>query len=216
MAFDRARLRGLYVITDAHMGGGHLSIAHAALAGGAKILQLRDKTTPPRPLLQIALQLREWTRQNEALLFINDRLDLALLCQADGVHLGPDDWPLHEVRRVVGHSMLLGASTGTPEEARQAQREGADYIGIGAVFGTSTKTDAGEAIGLAGLASVLTATSLPAAAIGGLDRTNLSSTIQTGAHMACVVSAIAKAGDEAAMTAATRELVALASAGNGT
>lgn len=210
---DRTRLRGLYVITDAHMGGGHLSIARAALAGGAKILQLRDKTTPPRPLLEIALQLRKLTRQHEALLLINDRLDLALLCEADGVHLGPDDWPLAAVRRVVGSHMLLGASTGTPEEARHAQREGADYIGIGAVFGTSTKSDAGDAIGLTGLTSTLRATTLPAAAIGGLDATNLFSTIQAGAQMACVVSAIARAGDEAAMTAATRELVGLADQG---
>lgn len=204
---DRARLRGLYVITDAHMGGGHLSIARAALAGGAKILQLRDKTTAPRPLLEIALQLRALTRQQGALLLINDRLDLALLCEADGVHLGPGDWPLAAVRRVVGPGLLLGASTGTPEEARRAQQEGADYIGIGAVFGTATKTDAGAAIGVPGLAAVLRATTLPAAAIGGLNATNLFSTINAGAQMACVVSAIAGAGDEAAMTAATRELV---------
>jgi thiamine-phosphate pyrophosphorylase len=213
-ALDRARLRGLYVITDAHMGGGHLSIARAALAGGAKILQLRDKTTPPRPLLQIALQLRALTRQSNALLLVNDHLDLALLCEADGVHLGPDDWPLSAVRRAVGNRLLLGASTGTPEEARLAQQEGADYIGIGAVFGTSTKSDAGDAIGLAGLSEVLTATTLPAAAIGGLDATNLLPTIRAGAQMACVVSAIAKAGYEAAMARATRELVALANSKN--
>ncbi|MBW3635469.1 MAG: thiamine phosphate synthase [Armatimonadetes bacterium] len=211
----RARLRGLYVVTDARMGGGHLPIARAALGGGATILQLRDKTTPPRPLLQIALEMRRLTREANAVLVINDRLDLALLCEADGVHLGPDDWPLEAARRVLGPHRLLGASTGTPEEARIAQKEGADYLGIGAVFPTVTKSDAGEAIGLEGLRAVLRATTLPAAAIGGLSAANIRAIIDAGAAMACVVSAVAGAGDEVAMARAARELVEKIGAGEG-
>ncbi|HEX8465295.1 MAG TPA: thiamine phosphate synthase, partial [Abditibacterium sp.] len=140
---------------------------------------------------------------------INDRLDLALLCEADGVHLGPDDFPIRAVRQILGPQKLIGASTGTPAEARLAEQEGADYLGIGAVFGTQTKSDAGAAIGLEGLREVVHATSLPAAAIGGLSERNLGSTLQAGAAMACVVSAIAGAGNETQMTAATRRLVAL-------
>ncbi|HEX9997814.1 MAG TPA: thiamine phosphate synthase [Abditibacterium sp.] len=204
----RSRLNGLYIITDARLGGGHLPICRAALAGGARIIQLRDKTTPPRDLLKIALEMRELTRQNDAIFLINDRLDLALLCDADGVHLGPDDFPIAHVRRVLGPQKLIGASTATPAEALAAQSQSADYLGIGAVFGTSTKIDAGEAIGLKTLRAVLGATTLPAAAIGGLYLSNARSTIEAGAAMACVVSAVASAGDEAAMTRATRNLIA--------
>lgn len=201
-----ARLRGLYVITDAHMGGGHLPIARAALRGGARIIQLRDKATAPRPLLPIAREVRRLTREFEALFLINDRLDLALLCEADGIHLGPDDWPISDVRAAVPRPFLIGASCGTPDEARAAQRAGADTIGIGAVYATSTKTDAGSAIGLDGLRAVMNATDLPAAAIGGIGPANIGAVAACGAPMACVISAIAGAGDEAAMEAATRQL----------
>ena len=203
-----ARLRGLYVITDAHLGSSHVAIARAALRGGARIIQLRDKTTAPRPLLQIARELRALTREFEALLLINDRLDLALLCEADGVHLGPDDWPVEAVRAVAPPNFLIGASCGTPAEARAAQRAGADMIGIGAVYATQTKTDAGQAIGLDGLRAVLEATSLPAAAIGGIGAGNIGDVAACGVAMACVISAVAGAGDEAAMEAATRNLIA--------
>lgn len=206
-SFLAARLRGLYVITDAHLGGSHVVMARAALRGGARVIQLRDKTTEPRPLLQIARELRRLTRQFEALLLINDRLDLALLCDADGVHLGPDDWPIRDVRAVVPRDFLIGASCGTPADARAAQRAGADTIGIGAVYATQTKTDAGGAIGLDGLRAVMEATSLPAAAIGGIHLNNIGDVAACGVPMACVISAIANAGDENAMEAATRQLL---------
>ena len=202
------QLRGLYVLTDAQMGGGHLAIARAALRGGARVLQLRDKSTPARQLLPIAREVRRLTREFDALLMINDRLDLALLCEADGVHLGPDDWPISDVRAAAPRGFLVGASCGTPAEARAAQNAGADTIGIGAVYATSTKTDAGAAIGLDGLRAVMSATTLPCAAIGGIGAANIGAVAQSGVAMACVVSAIAGAGDEAAMEAATRGLTA--------
>ncbi len=201
-----ARLRGLYVLTDAQLGGGHLAIARAALRGGARVIQLRDKATPARALLQIARELRQLTRQFDALLLVNDQLDLALLCEADGVHLGPDDWPVREVRALVARDFLVGVSCGTPDEARAAQRAGADTIGIGAVYATQTKTDAGGAIGLDGLRAVMNATTLPAAAIGGIGPHNIGDVAASGVAMACVISAIANAGDETAMESATREL----------
>ena len=188
------------------MGGGHLAIARAALGGGARVIQLRDKTTTPRPLLQIARELRHLTRASNALFFINDQLDLALLCEADGVHLGPDDWPVADVRRAAPADFLIGASCGTPAEARAAQNAGADIIGIGAVYATQTKTDAGAALGLDGLRAVQSATNLPCAAIGGIGLDNIGEIAQTGVTMACVISAIAKAGDAVAMEAATRNL----------
>ncbi len=192
------------------MGGGHLAMARAALRGGARVIQLRDKTTPPRELLPIAREMRQLTREFGALLMINDQLDLALLCGADGVHLGPDDWPIEDVRQIAPAGFLLGASCGTPAEARAAQRAGADTIGIGAVYATSTKTNAGAAIGLDGLRAVMNATSLPCAAIGGIGLDNIGAIAQTGVAMACVISAIANAGDAngdaVAMENATRAL----------
>lgn len=213
-----ARLRGLYVITDADLGGGHLAMARAALDGGAQIVQLRDKKTSPRPLLAIARQIRAWTREKSALFLINDRLDLAWLCEADGVHLGPDDWPISEARRVLGAQKIIGASTGTPAEARAAQIEGANYLGAGAVFGTQTKTDAGAPIGLDTLRAITCATSLPVAAIGGVSALNIASVFASGARMACVISALCGHNSEnapekpVAMTQVARELVALADA----
>ncbi|PQV63995.1 thiamine-phosphate diphosphorylase [Abditibacterium utsteinense] len=216
------RLRGLYVITDACLGGGHLSMARAALDGGAKILQLRDKNTPPRQILAVARQIRAWTQEKGALFLINDRIDLALLCEADGVHLGPDDWPISEARRVLGPQKIIGASTGTPAEARAAEAEGANYLGAGAVFGTQTKGDAGAPIGLDGLRAIALATSLPVAAIGGVNFGNIASTLAAGARMACVISALSshnqnsidstkneEVNQRVAMTQAARELVAL-------
>ncbi len=203
----RARLRGLYVITDARSGGGHLAIARAALSGGARILQLRDKDTPLPELVPIARQIHRLTRAANALFIVNDRADLALAVGASGVHLGPDDLPIAAARRVLGPHKIVGASCGTLEEAVAAFRAGADYIGCGAIFGTQTKLDAGDAIGLEALAAIVRATPLPVAAIGGVSPANIAATREAGARMACVISAITGAGDEAAMTAAVRELV---------
>lgn len=214
------QLRGLYVITDAEIGGGHELMARAALAGGARILQLRDKTTPLRQLLPIAEQLRALTRECGALLLINDRLDLALACEADGVHLGDDDFPLEVARRVLGESKIIGVSASNPDLARAAERGGATYLGVGAVFGTRTKLDAGAAIGLETLRAVVDATSLPVAAIGGVEARNLASVLAAGAAMACVISALGKGFDaelsagenERKMAQTARELVVLADA----
>jgi thiamine-phosphate pyrophosphorylase len=206
----RSRLRGLYVITDEHSGGGHLAIARAALRGGASIVQLRDKSTPLRQLLDVAHELRRLTREHNALFFINDRIDVALLCQSDGVHLGPDDCPVALARGALGPHFLIGASCGDTQEAQLAEHAGADYIGAGDIFGTATKLDAGAPIGLDGLRQITDATRLPVAAIGGLSRTTIRSVVAGGAAMACVISAIAKAGDADAMQQATHDLIAAA------
>jgi len=203
----RARLHGLYVITDARLSGGHLAIARAALDGGASIVQLRDKSTPLPQLLPIAGEIRRLTRAANALFIINDRADIALAVGADGVHLGPDDLPVAEARRVLGPHKIIGASCGTPEEAVAAWQSGADYIGAGAIFGTQTKLDAGDAIGLDVLRTIVNATPLPVAAIGGVSPDNIASTREAGARMACVISAVTNAGDETAMTEAVRHLV---------
>lgn len=209
-----SQLRSLYVITDAALGGGHIAIARAALAGGARIVQYRDKSGRSlNEILPELLAIRAMTQAAGALLIINDRIDWALACDADGVHLGPDDAPVAEARRMVSKirpDLLIGASCGSPEEARAAHASGANYIGAGAIFGTQTKLDAGEAIGLDALAAIVDATPLPVAAIGGIGPANIASVVARGAAMACVVSAVASAGDEAAMICAARDLIAAA------
>ena len=205
----RAKLCGLYVITDAQLGGGHLPIARAAISGGARILQLRDKATPPAELLPIARELRRLTREAGVVFLINDRADLALAVEADGVHLGPDDLPIGEARHVLGPQKIIGVTCATPKEAVAAWRGGADYIGCGAIFGTQTKHDAGAAIGLEKLRDVVVATPLPVAAIGGVNLENIASTCAAGAKMACVISAVTSAGNETAMSQAVRELMAI-------
>lgn len=208
--FLRARLRGLYVITDERLSDPETS-ARAALQGGAKIIQLRDKTHSTAQLLPLAHRMRQQAHAFGAAFIVNDRVDIALACQADGVHLGPDDLPVEAARLLLGPHKIIGASCGSMEEARQAEISGASYIGAGAVFGTLTKADAGEAIGLETLRAIASATRLPVAAIGGININNVRSVIEAGAQMACVVSAVVGAGDAAQMQAATRLLIEAAS-----
>ncbi len=201
------RLRGLYVVTDASAPGGHLAMARAVLQGGARVLQLRDKTASDAQLLPVAREIVVMAQSCGALFLINDRVELALAAGADGVHLGPDDWPISQVRHLMPHG-IIGASCGSAEEARRAAANGADTIGAGAVFATKTKSDAGEPIGLQGLREIARATTLPVAAIGGVGLSNIAECLRAGAQMVCVVSALSNARDEAQMLTATRELVA--------
>lgn len=205
---SRRNLRGLYVVTDPILGGGHLTITRTALAGSARVIQLRDKNTPLPQLLPVAAEMRRLTCAADALFIVNDRADLALCTDADGVHLGPDDLPIQAARQVLGWHKLIGASCGTVAEAQAAWREGADYIGCGAIFGTQTKSDAGDAIGLDTLQQIVKATPLPVAAIGGVNLENIASTRRAGAAMAAVITAITNAGDEQAMIEATAALTA--------
>jgi thiamine-phosphate pyrophosphorylase len=199
-------LRGLYVLTDERMGGGHEAIARAALAGGARVLQLRDKSTPPNELLSIARRLRVMTREANAVLLINDRPELAARCEADGVHLGPDDASPEDARRLLGPQAIVGVSCGDAREAVAAWRAGASYVGAGSLYATATKGDAGEPIGLEGLRAIVRATPLPVAAIGGITLQRAPDVARAGAAMLCAISSIAGAGDEEAMARAARAM----------
>ncbi|HKJ03378.1 MAG TPA: thiamine phosphate synthase, partial [Longimicrobiales bacterium] len=151
------------MITDAGLARPRsvLEVVTSALSAGAPAIQLRNKGDAPRQLLELGRALRRATRDTGALLFVNDRLDLALAVEADGVHLGPDDLPVAAVRRVAPPGFLIGRSADDPEVARTAVADGADYIGCGTVYATSTKRDAGEVIGLAGLRRVVEAVEVP-------------------------------------------------------
>ena len=175
-----------------------LEVAAAALAAGAPALQLRDKAASARELAEQAAALLPLARQHHALLFINDRIDVALAVGADGAHLGPDDVPVDAARRVVPPGFLLGYSTDDPGDAAAAARGGADYIGCGAVFGTTTKAEAaGERIGLERLAEVARAVSIPVVGIGGITAENAGAVRAAGAAGVAVVGAVMAAADPA-------------------
>jgi thiamine-phosphate pyrophosphorylase len=187
----------LIVITDRGLAAPRdvVAVVRSALQAGAPAIQLRDKLATARELLEQAVVLRELTRAHGALLFINDRLDVALAARADGVHLGPHDIPLGAARAAVPGNFLIGVSTDQPDAARAAERAGADYIGCGAVFGTTSKDVSGEVIGPGRLASVVSAVSIPVIGIGGIDAGNVAEVAAAGAAGAAVIGAVMKAAD---------------------
>ncbi|MBX3729694.1 MAG: thiamine phosphate synthase [Candidatus Sumerlaeia bacterium] len=195
---DPQRLR-LYVIPDAAFGGGRslLDQAERALAGGATAIQLRDKAAGGRALYDLALAFKALCRSHGALLFVNDRLDVALAAGADGVHLGQSDLPAAGTRPLVPPGFLIGVSASRPEWARAAEADGADYLGVGALYPTGTKGDARH-IGLDGLRAVRAATRLPIVGIGGIHCDAVGEILAAGADGVAVVSAIVGAPDIAA------------------
>lgn len=193
----------LVVVTDAALASPRsiVEVAREALAGGCRAIQLRAKHETARAILEQARALRDLTRSRDALLFVNDRVDLALAAGADGVHLGPGDIPLACARDWAGPFLALGYSTDDPEEARQAVAQGADYIGCGAVFGTTTKDVGGEAIGVERLGEVARAVPVPVLGIGGISEENVDAVTRSGASGAAVVRAVMGATDPRAATA---------------
>lgn len=180
----REALHGMYAIVDS------LSGARAALDGGIRLLQYRSKAGVNADAVRA---IRERTRLCDALFIMNDSCEATLAYDCDGVHLGPDDDGYEDVPRVramLGAARLIGLSCGSADEARRAQASGADYIGVGPVFATTSKRDAGEPIGIAGLRAVAAATMLPTVAIGGISLANLAQVRASGVAMAAVISAL--------------------------
>ncbi len=194
-----ARLR-LIVITDPELARPRsvVDVVAAALCAGAPAVQVRAKGASARELLELGREILPLARQHRALLFVNDRLDVALALGADGVHLGPDDLPVVAARRAMGAGFLIGASTDDPEIARRLVADGANYIGCGAVYATTTKQDAGEVIGLEGLDRVARAVDVPVVGIGGLTIARSAEVARTAAAGVAVVGAVMAATDVAA------------------
>ncbi|MCS6920209.1 MAG: thiamine phosphate synthase [Fimbriimonadales bacterium] len=188
------RLTGLYVITEPKLRD-PVETARLVLAGGARILQLRDKHASTRQLVHIGRELRSLTRQYGATLIVNDRLDVALAIEADGVHLGQDDMPLPLARKITDENFLIGISAETLDEARQAEAEGANYLGVGPMFATATKPDAGAPVGPARLRAIKQAVAIPVFGIGGITLENAGAVLEAGADGICVISAIVGAAD---------------------
>jgi thiamine-phosphate pyrophosphorylase len=185
-----------------------VEIVAAAVRGGANVIQLRHKTLARGELLALARRLRELLRGGP-LFFVNDHVDIALLSEADGVHLGPDDLSIVAARRLGGDRLLIGASASTVEAAREALARGADYIGCGPAFATPVKTEK-RVIGPSGVAEVAKALrGVPVFAIGGIEATNVGQLAALGVRRACVIRAVADAPDP---EEATRRLRAMLTA----
>lgn len=196
----RAALR-LIVITDTIQAGsrGVVPTVQAALEGGARGIQLRMKGASAKEMEELGRELRRISRAYGARLFVNDRADVAAAISADGIHVGPNDPPVRTLRRAFP-DLWIGASTDDPDRARALEAEGADYLGCGAVFGTTSKDVGGEAIGLERLRQVVRAVSIPVVGIGGITAENSSPIPDTGAAGVAVIGAIMAAADPRAAT----------------
>jgi len=187
-------MRGFYAIVDPSLCADPVSIAQEILYGGCAAMQLRAKTLHDRDQLALARRLLNLCKTRGVPLFINDRVDIARACGAHGVHLGQTDLPLAEARSCYPGA-LIGISTHDRTQATVAIAGGADLIGFGPVFPTRTKYNAAPVVGLAALTEVVSNASVPVVAIGGIDASNITEVAQSGAAMACAVSAVLSASD---------------------
>lgn len=209
MADLRAQLL-LCVLTDRRLQRGRSdeAVVAGALAGGATCIQLRAKGWPDREMVVVGRALRRLTQDAGALLIVNDRPDVARAVDADGVHLGVDDVPVADARRLLGRDAVIGFSPETWDQARQAIAEGASYLGVGPVYASGTKPDAGPPIGLEGLRRYTRRSPVPVVAIGGITPENAAACLAAGAAGVAVVSAVVAAPDPAAAARALRQALA--------
>jgi thiamine-phosphate pyrophosphorylase len=199
------RLTGIYVILDTKIlaGKDEIKAATQAISGGAKILQLRDKHHKKRRLITMAQELKDLCHKSDILFIINDHLDVALAVDADGLHIGQEDVPLTVARREMPIDKIIGCSATNLKQALKLETEGADYIAVGAVYPTSTKTNA-SIVGIEFLKQIKQKVTLPIVAIGGIDKDNIREVISAGADAVAVVSAVLQQDD---IEKATRQMV---------
>ena len=198
----------IYPVTCEKLSNGKtdLEVFEALIAGGARMIQLRDKTSSRSHLLQKARICRDMTRKAGVLLIINDHVDIAMAVHADGVHLGQDDFPLNEARKLLPN-MIIGVSTHNLAEAIAAQEAGADYVNIGPVFSTQTKDGVGEGIGPNAIRDIAPNLHIPFTTMGGIKLSNVQQVKDAGARIVAVVTALTQADDIAAETRKWRNIL---------
>ena len=189
----------LYLLTEESLSDGRstLEVVKKAVQGGVDVIQLRDKNMSLRERYALGKEIRKITWKNEVCFIVNDRVDLALALDADGVHLGQNDLPLRDAREILGKEKIIGVTALKEEEIKEAERDGADYLGIGSVFTTSSKkvADHKDGIGLSGVRKIKEMTKLPITAIGGLNLNNAAEVVRAGADTISVLSSVTKAED---------------------
>lgn len=180
-----------YLVTDSEIlrGRDFYNSIEEALKGGVTMLQLREKNASGKEFLEKAIKLRELTKKYNVKFIINDRVDIAMLCDADGVHVGQSDIPANKVRELIGEDKIVGVSARTVEGALIAKKNGADYLGVGAMFTTTTKLDA-KSVSIEKLKEIQEMVSLPVVAIGGLSLSNIDKLKECNVDGYAVVSAI--------------------------
>ncbi len=198
-----------HVLTDTDLQNcfSHIKLAELAIAGGADTIQFRQKTGETIQMIRIAEQIQALCKKAGVSFIINDRVDVAIASHADGVHLGQNDFPISLARKLLGEGAIIGGSAGNMEEARKCFLEGADYIGFGPVYPTSSKEDAGPASGLDLLRQVVEKIPLPIIAIGGINKDNTLLVRETGAYGIAVISAICCEKDPEEATRCLRRLL---------
>jgi len=186
----------LYFITDSRLTGKTvLEDAEAALKAGVKIIQYREKNKNTRDMIKEAEKIKELCLKNNALLIINDRVDVALAVDADGIHLGNEDMPYQTARKILGNKKVIGLTVRNIKEALKAQNEGADYIGVSPIFETQTKKDAGAPSGIKFIEEVKKTIKIPFVAIGGINESNIGDVLKAGAKSVAIISAIVTSPD---------------------
>lgn len=187
----------LYAITgeEFHKGRNLLDVMEEAIIGGVDIIQLRDKKSSKKVIFEKALLLKKLTEKYQIPLIINDHIDVALAVNADGIHLGQDDLPLEEARKIIGENKIIGISTHKIEEARRAEFNGADYIGVGPIFPTKSKEDVVDPVTTKYIEEVVREITIPFVAIGGIKLHNVDQVLQSGATRICAISEIVGSKD---------------------
>jgi len=204
-SFSTLSRPSLYLITDASLIR-DLTVPEAvekAILGGLKFVQYREKNLSPSKSYEVGEMLRLLTRKAGAIFIVNDDVSLALAVEADGVHLGQEDLPMQEARKILGHRKLIGISTHSVQEAMAAEQAGADYIGLGPIYSTTTKQTRSP-LGCVVIRQVTEKVKIPVFAIGGINRTNLREALMAGAAGISIVSAILTTPD---ITQATRDFL---------
>ena len=199
----------LYLVTDSDLSRGRSMVdtVRAAIDGGVTCVQVREKAASARSYIERLSSVRALLRERGVALFVNDRVDIALAVEADGIHLGQMDMPLCMARQIAGDRLLIGVSCECPEDAVEAERGGADYVSVSPVFATPTKTDTAPSLGLDGVRAIRAAVRLPVVTIGGISAANAAAVIRAGADGVCVVSAIVAASDPCAAARSLRHII---------
>ena len=190
-------MRGLYLVTDRDLCGEKYleDVVLESVKGGVSCVQLREKDISTRLFVSEAQRIKKLLEPYQIPLIINDRIDVALACGAEGVHIGQEDMPYAIARKLMGRKAIIGLSVETWEDVEESQRLDVDYIGVSPVFATLTKTDTKGAWGLEGLAKIKKISRHPVVAIGGLNESNVRETVLAGADCIAVVSALCAASD---------------------